>query len=304
MGKYFTIVLITEKTSKVKKIRIPINLLYFLTIVGITGISFASYVFYDYYTGSRKILEIDEIHQTFSSKENKIDEYYESLKNLSLNFDRLDVTKNKLRSLTNLEDPIDEDEVGINEHSLLQKFNLQEGEKTILALIDNASEELLKKVKNLQAFYKKFNKFSEQSKNFIFSPPTGLPAKGMILSGFQYETDPFSSNTFLLNGISIGTRDVVGISATGSGIVVNINEDELLGWIIEIYHNSAYKTIYGLLDKVLIEEGDIVSANQKIATVSKDGLFKMPHYYYEIRQFDVPQNPNRFRNKSDALEVN
>jgi len=64
-----------------------------------------------------------------------------------------------------------------------------------------------------------------------------------------------------------------------------------LGIMIVINHGYGYTTVYGHLDRVLVQAGERVKRGALIARSGRTGVVTGPHLHYEVRLHGVLQNP-------------
>lgn len=110
------------------------------------------------------------------------------------------------------------------------------------------------------------------------------------------------NNTYVPNtGIDItmkngGTFDVV---AALSGTVTRVEEDSLLGNVIEIEHDKGVVTQYESVKDVAVKVGDKVDQGQTIAKAGQSTLNEKAgtHLHFEIRKDGVAVNPQNYFNK-------
>ena len=81
------------------------------------------------------------------------------------------------------------------------------------------------------------------------------------------------------------------IYATGPGKI------ETAKWIIGygrhvvIKHKTGYKSLYAHMNKLFVDEGQVVKRGDTIGTVGSSGLASGPHLHYEISRFGIKENP-------------
>lgn len=92
-------------------------------------------------------------------------------------------------------------------------------------------------------------------------------------------------------GLTIGGREDQDIYAAGPGKVV-YSGTGLLGYgqLLIIKHDDTYLSAYGYTRTVLVGEGALVSAGQKVATMGMDPA-GVPLLYFEIRVNGKPVDP-------------
>lgn len=110
------------------------------------------------------------------------------------------------------------------------------------------------------------------------------PASGKILMGF-------SGAQALNKGIDIGAEKGEPVVAAGSGTVVYAG-DGLRGYgnLLIIKHNENYLSAYAHNDKLLVAEGQAVTAGQQIAEVGSSGT-NTNKLHFEIRRDGQPVDP-------------
>ncbi len=84
------------------------------------------------------------------------------------------------------------------------------------------------------------------------------------------------------------------IYATKDGTVVEANWRSTYGRTIVIDHEMGFSTLYGHLSKLLVSEGDKVSAGDLIAISGNSGRSSGPHLHYEIRLNDTAVDPFKY----------
>ncbi len=118
-----------------------------------------------------------------------------------------------------------------------------------------------------------------------------IPTYGTITSRYGVReiifegTDPFHYGVDIAN--SIGT-EIVSVS---DGIVLKtVLNNKYLGNYIEIKSDEVVFR-YGHLEKILVAEGDVVTANELIALMGSTGMSTGSHLHFEIEINDVKVNP-------------
>jgi len=106
------------------------------------------------------------------------------------------------------------------------------------------------------------------------------PTQGVIT---QYFTPWHSGLDIAAN---YGTREV---AADGGRVV-------FAGWgsygiYVEINHGNGFSTLYGHMERVVVNTGEIVQPGQLLGYMGATGRATGSHLHFEIRFHDVPQNP-------------
>jgi stage II sporulation protein Q len=121
----------------------------------------------------------------------------------------------------------------------------------------------------------------------------------------------FYNNTYHPNtGIDITTKDgkTFDVVAALSGTVTKVEEDSLLGNVIEVEHDEGIVTQYQSVSDFKVEVGDEVEQGQTLAMAGKSMLNEEAgiHVHFEIRKDSIPVNPTAYFHKSlsDLREAN
>ncbi|WNS75254.1 M23 family metallopeptidase [Bacillus sp. DTU_2020_1000418_1_SI_GHA_SEK_038] len=102
-------------------------------------------------------------------------------------------------------------------------------------------------------------------------------------------------------GINIGMKDgeTFDVVASLSGTVTKVEEDVLLGNVIEIEHDKGIVTQYQSVKEISVEVGDQVKQGQVIAKAG-ESMFDAEagvHVHFEIRKDNVALNPHDYFQK-------
>ena len=118
-------------------------------------------------------------------------------------------------------------------------------------------------------------------------------------------------NTYAPNtGIDITVKngDTFDVVAALSGTVTKVEEDSLLGNVIEIEHDKGVVTKYESVKEIAVKVGDKVEQGQTIAKAGQSTLNEKAgtHLHFEIRKNGVAVNPESYFNKpvSALADVN
>ena len=136
---------------------------------------------------------------------------------------------------------------------------------------------------------------SNKNKNIVEAKSTEIkkvegwlwPTKGRVI-------EKFSTGDQGNKGIDIAGQRGQAIVATANGSVV-YSGNALRGYgnLIIIKHNDNYLSAYAHNDRLLVEEGQNVTAGQKIATMGSTGTSSV-RLHFEIRYQGKSMNPSRY----------
>jgi murein DD-endopeptidase MepM/ murein hydrolase activator NlpD len=125
----------------------------------------------------------------------------------------------------------------------------------------------------------------------LASTPTIAPVLGLITDGYGRRKDPFTGRLAFHRGLDVSARRGTPIKAPADGIVVFAGRNGGLGKTLRLSHDFGFTTVYGHLDKILVDPGDVVTRGQEIGTLGNSGRSTGPHLHYEVHEDGVAKNP-------------
>ncbi|MBF0195713.1 MAG: M23 family metallopeptidase [Magnetococcales bacterium] len=128
--------------------------------------------------------------------------------------------------------------------------------------------------------------------------PNGYPVS------FKGETSPFGMRIHPIHGLKqkhngLDLRAKIGtpVISTADGIVEFAGVDKIysaLGRSVVVSHNHGFKTIYGHLQKNIVEHGDFIKKGDVIALSGNSGVTNGPHLHYEVKFLNAVLDPSNF----------
>lgn len=91
--------------------------------------------------------------------------------------------------------------------------------------------------------------------------------------------------------IDISLKEGTSIYSTMDGTVAFVGEREYLGITLEIHNDEGFITLYSHLEKILVENGQLVEKNQLIALSGNSGRSDAPHLHYGLQMQGKWVNP-------------
>lgn len=121
-----------------------------------------------------------------------------------------------------------------------------------------------------------------------------MPVIGRITSGFGIRFHPVDRKTKFHTGIDIAVPKGTGIGAAADGVVKFAGWKGGYGYAVIVQHADGTETLYGHNEKLLVKEGQPVSAGETISLSGSTGKSTGPHLHFEVRQNGRVVNPNNF----------
>lgn len=118
-----------------------------------------------------------------------------------------------------------------------------------------------------------------------------MPTNGRISSSFGNRFHPIDKRVKFHGGLDIAVPTGTRVNSAADGVVAFAGQKGGYGNLVIIQHPDGRETRYGHLQKILVSEGDPVSAGQEIAKSGSTGKSTGPHLHFEIRENGQVVNP-------------
>jgi len=288
--RFFTLVIIPQKTAAVKKKRIPVLLVTFLVLIllGLTAVWM--WIMFDYLSIRSQLVNIDKLQLEFEEKEKQIKTFNEKYDKIQMNFEHLKSLNYKLRSVTSLERDKKNKRPKMSDQEISDQKN-QVQQEGILSIIASNGEKIVSNFNDKEIKFKNLEDFYSEVKNPLKKVPSQWPSKGLLINGYGVKADPYTNQILSHFGINIATNMNADVRTTADGMVLFVGRDDDLSNLIVIDHGNGFVTRYGFIINPEVEEGDVVQKNDVIAKVANIGTSSDYRLYYEVVFNGVTQNP-------------
>lgn len=313
-NRFYTLMVIPEKTAKVRRWVIPAWLVRGFFIGSFFLVALVAIMVLDYYYVMDQIDENKQLKIESRRLRQQVQIYKNKMENIDRTMDRVQTFSTRLKVITNIED----------RDSLVQKFNAplpdaatNIGVKPVVETIANASsltqltdtnvEELLLKSderqledqltqvhedsllleQNLQDLYE----LLIDQKAFLAALPTRRPAVGYPTSGFGVRKSPYGDKDKMHEGLDIANHSGTPIRSTANGVVKYAGMKAGYGQLVVVDHGYGMETWYGHSSKVLVRLGQKIKRGDSIALIGNSGRSTGPHVHYEVRVNGIPVDP-------------
>lgn len=95
-------------------------------------------------------------------------------------------------------------------------------------------------------------------------------------------------------GIDIADSTGTPIKAADGGEVIYAGWFGDYGYMVQIDHGGGFTTVYGHCSKIYVDVGEMVYQGKTIAAVGSTGYSTGPHVHFEVRKYNVKQNPEKY----------
>lgn len=296
MSDRFTLMIIPNRKSGVKKISVPKAAIRNIAIGAVVFILLALFVVYDYTSIKRDRVEMSRLRDLTKVQQQQLHELGAKIDEFSDRMEELRQTDKKIRILayeTNRERKLPLGVGGSDKETrikdLLEKDHsvLIEGMRKNIDKLKNEANEREKSFNELLAFL-------NEQKSILASTPSLWPVQGWVTSSFGARRSPFGAGVEVHKGIDISTRYGKTIVAPADGFVVRSGYEPMDGNTVKIEHGHGFSTAYLHLSKIAIAQGERIKKGQVIGYVGDSGRSTGPHLHYSVYVNNVPVNPVKY----------
>lgn len=120
---------------------------------------------------------------------------------------------------------------------------------------------------------------------------TVLPVSAPLTSGFGFREGPLTGGEDFHLGVDLGAAEGTDIAAYADGVVMFAGENRTYGDYIRLDHGGGVVTIYAHCSKLLVEQGQTVSAGETIAKVGHTGDATGAHLHFAVQKNSIFLDP-------------
>lgn len=310
--KVYTLLLLSDASSKVRKIRVSNNVLRSLFVVIVIFVSSGVMLFSNLVlTRERleiKVAEIERLEDKLQYQEVEMANFEKSAQDRHLEIEtKAKILENYLKEVEELDRMVRDitgtggyvEEVAMYTNDLSADIVLEEDPNEIYYYIDDQEQELddiealIDEMLKVAPGLSKILELDKQNiKDHIYlmeHTPSIWPTWGTITGSFNERRGGHYHK-----GLDIGNSTGTAVSATAAGAVIYSGWHGSYGRKIVIYHGFGYTTVYAHLYKIHVEVGDEVEKGDVIASMGNTGKSTGPHLHYEVMIDGIPTDPMEF----------
>ena len=120
---------------------------------------------------------------------------------------------------------------------------------------------------------------------------TVTPVLGVLASGFGWREHPIDGGQKFHQGVDLDVPTGTPVLAFADGVVDYIGESEVYGQYLQLSHSGNVTTFYCHCSRLMVQEGQSVTAGQPVAEVGATGRVTGPHLHFEVRKNGVLLQP-------------
>jgi murein DD-endopeptidase MepM/ murein hydrolase activator NlpD len=201
-------------------------------------------------------------------------------------------------------------EIAAEQSNLRQLHSAQDGKRAAVQAVENQKNQLLAETKKNIAHLRAMALAEEQESARIadllrrggshgsgrYAGTLRWPCPGHtnVTSPFGYRMHPILHVRKLHTGIDISAPSGARITAAGSGRVIFAGSNGGYGNFTMIDHGNGLVTCYAHQSRIVVSQGQHVSAGATIGYVGSTGLSTGPHLHFEVRVNGNPVDPTHY----------
>ncbi len=296
MSDRFTLMIIPNRKSGVKKISVPKVAIRNIAIGAVVFILLALFIVYDYTSIKRDRVEMSRLRDLTKVQQQQLRELGAKIDEFSDRMEELRQTDKKIRILayeTNRERKLPLG-VGGSDKDTRIKDLLERDQSVLIEGMRKNIEKLKNEANEREKSFNELLAFLNEQKSILASTPSLWPVQGWVTSGFGSRRSPFGSGIEFHKGIDISTRYGKAIVAPADGFVVRSGYEPMDGNAVRIEHGHGFSTAYLHLSKIAIAQGERIKKGQVIGYVGDSGRSTGPHLHYSVYVNNVPVNPVKY----------
>jgi len=294
---FFTLMIIPNRKSGVKKISVPKKVIRNILIGCVALILVTLFVIYDYASIKRDRAELARLRQQTQKQSQEFRELAMKIDAFSDQMERLRQLDKKVRILASYQTGKDknllvgiggsDDETKVRDLLNAEHEKLIEGMRSSIAKLNEDAAERERSFQELLAFL-------HEQKSILASTPSLWPIRGWVTSEFGWRESPFRKGTEFHNGIDIAARFGAPILAPADGLVIQSSSGSQEGNMIKIEHGHGFSTCYAHLSKIAVKVGSRVKKGTVIGYVGDTGRSTGSHLHYMVLVNDIAVNPKKY----------
>jgi murein DD-endopeptidase MepM/ murein hydrolase activator NlpD len=297
--EHISILFFGHHNSRTKQLRISKRLFKILLYLSAFTLLAGTFFLSDYIQVKKRAFDVYRIEQEMNAQKSQIYFFLTRVERLEGHLSRFKEFDRKIRIIANLERSGQENTplMGIGGPSpsdIREKFKERDDEKGLILQMRSDVERLQSEAVSREESLFELLKLLLAKKETLAHTPSIWPVQGWVTSGFGFRTHPFTGLSQMHEGLDIANRVGTTVIAPASGIVSDIETNQLFGKILVISHGFGITTRYAHLHRVLVTLGYKVKRGDKIAELGMSGAATGPHVHYEVRINNIPTNPIQY----------
>lgn len=318
-NRYYTLLIIPEKTAQTRKIMIPawvlrgsLVALFFCVIIG-------TIMILDYWYVMGQITENKQLKIENRRLQQQVQVFRNKMNTIESTLDRVKTFATRLKVITNIEDrgaliqslnqklPDAATNIGQSRSALTPSTSLADALPNRQPSLkeDPTDLQLKQEIEELELRFTQVNQdamLTEQTlqdqyelladqRTFLAALPTRKPVVGYFTNGFGVRKSPFGGRIKMHEGLDIANLPGTPIRAPADGVITFASTKAGYGQTVILDHGYGLETWYAHARKLFVKPGQKIRRGDLLAHVGNSGRSTGPHLHYEVRVHGTPVDP-------------
>lgn len=310
--KFYTVLVLPDTGSRIRKFHIAKSLLSTLTVIA--GLVFSAFLFLVYQTVSHTghMLELRQL-RTMSSEQADLLQKFERLDHQMGRLREFDL---RLRTAAGLDvQGVESSMVGVggadtmSSRALMVAAVAHQGlsggafTKVNVGSLGGELDRLSREINDRNKSFQGLITALEAKRSLLASTPTIWPVKGWLTAGFGHRRSPFTGQRQMHEGVDISNSAGTPIIAPADGIVTYTGPLGAFGNVVSLNHGNKISTFFAHLQQHKVTQGQRVRRGDVIGLVGATGRATGPHLHYEIQINEVSVDPTKYVIDSETVKL-
>lgn len=317
-NRFYTILVVPEKTSNVRRLIIPSWMLKGSLIGVFFTIMMGTIMLFDYWYVMSQINENKQLKMENRRLRQQVQVFKNKMVTIENTMERIKTFATRLKVITNIEDgggllqslngKIPDASSNIAAAPIKPEVELVSNEVSSSSPENADDPEEVQLRKDYQSLDRDFSGLNQETllveqvlqdqyelladqKSFLAALPTRKPAIGYFTSGFGIRRSPYCGRDKMHEGLDIANYPGTQIRAPADGSVIFSDIKPGYGQTLVIEHGYGLETWYAHSKKLLVKKGQKIRRGDLIAQLGSSGRSTGPHLHYEVRVNGTPVDP-------------
>ena len=272
---YFIVVLAHSLHGRLRRIQIPLTVVYGIIILALLG-CFSVFGFVSSYARMAwKVANYNSLRREAEALRTRYDNLQKQVNQTNAQMASLQLFANEVSIAYGIKQKLEGPSDIASEGRLLPTFSESVQEYNYL--------------RSVAGFKRSYTRRFHQN-----AQPSIWPVNGVLLSSFGSRIDPFSGEGAIHTGVDIKSPAGTPVRATADGVVVLAERFGGYGRLVVIDHGKGMQTYYAHLSRIGVMVGQEIRRGEFLGNVGSSGRATAPHLHYEVRSGGAPMNPYHY----------
>ena len=308
MNRVFRILIVPERSSKVRRYRVTSRRVKVLMLSGILVLGAAGFMGVHYVHMADQASMNSELKEENILLKSQLRLVQEELARIDGTLQRIDQFSAKVQTITRLNDPErnlaigplspGKDSIPAVLYAQGERIEYEDemmDSKVALRLIDSGLDTIESGAQRVESKMRELQEYFAADRTLLRATPSVRPIGSKLLtSTFGARRDPYTGQRVMHKGVDFAADMGADVIATAGGVIVFAGNRGKYGKTLVVDHGYGTQTHYAHLSAFKAEIGQEIERGQVIGSAGNTGLTTGVHLHYEVRYNGMPQDPEKY----------